>query len=157
MANPILSKNSNNKVSSPEQLSDYIKVSNVGVWLLLGVIIIFLVSVFVWGVFGSLKNTVTTTGFCENDSIVCYVENPAGIEVGDKVKVGDKEGEVKDISKTPVSASEISKKYDEYTVYTLSPAEWNYEVSVSVKDCPDGVQSVKIITNSVKPISFIKG
>lgn len=157
MANPILSNNSNKKVSSPEQLNDYIKISNVGVWMLLGVLIVFLASVFVWGVFGSLKTTVNTVGVCENGSIVCYMESTNGVEVGNKVKIGDAEGEVVSVSQEPVSASTISAQYDEYTVYSLSPADWSYEVTIESGDCPDGVANVVIISESVKPISFIKG
>ena len=157
MANPILSKNSNSKVSSPEELSEYIKVSNVGVWLLLGVLIVFLVSVFVWAIFGNLTTTVTANGVSDGKSIVCYVDNPSGIEVGDKAKIGDLEGKVVAVADTPVSSSSVSEKYDEYTVYCLKPSDWNYEVTVECNDCGKGVVSVKVITNSVKPISFIKG
>ena len=34
MSNPILSKGNGEKVRSPENLNDYIKVSNIGVWIL---------------------------------------------------------------------------------------------------------------------------
>jgi len=48
MANPILSKKSNEQVKSPEQLNDYIKVSNVSVWLVLLIIFSLLAGVLVW-------------------------------------------------------------------------------------------------------------
>lgn len=38
------------KMSSPEKLNDYIKVSNPGVWVILAAIGIMLVAVVVWGV-----------------------------------------------------------------------------------------------------------
>ena len=47
MSNPILSKGSGEKVRSPENLNDYIKVSNIGVWVILGVLLLLLVSVFI--------------------------------------------------------------------------------------------------------------
>ena len=34
MSNPILGKGNGEKVHSPENLNDYIKVSNIGVWIL---------------------------------------------------------------------------------------------------------------------------
>ncbi|MBR0413076.1 MAG: hypothetical protein IJI47_05880 [Eubacterium sp.] len=157
MANQIISKKSNKKVNSPEELSDYIKVSSVGVWLILGVIVLFLVSVFIWGIFGNLETTVDATGVCESGTIYCYMENAAGIEEGDKVKIGNAVGKVVSVSDEPLSSSSVSKKYDEYTAYCLNPAKWSYEITVSCENCPDGVTGVKIITETVKPISFIKG
>ena len=38
--NPILSKGNGEKVRSPENLNDYIKVSNIGVWVILGVLLL---------------------------------------------------------------------------------------------------------------------
>lgn len=66
MSNPILSKSKGEKVSSPEQLNDYIKVSNVGVWIILSVLFVLLVSVFVWATFGSVMEDITTVGVAQD-------------------------------------------------------------------------------------------
>ena len=58
MNNQIFRKKSLEKVSSPEQLDDYIRVSNPGVWIVLVTVIVLLVGVCVWGVFGRLETTV---------------------------------------------------------------------------------------------------
>lgn len=42
------------KISSPEQLHDYIKVSSPGAWIVLLAIIVFLVGALVWAVNGSI-------------------------------------------------------------------------------------------------------
>ena len=42
------------KISSPEQLHDYIKVSSPGAWIILVAIIVFLVGALVWAVNGSI-------------------------------------------------------------------------------------------------------
>ena len=54
------------RVSSPEQLDDYLKVTSPSVWLVLVGIIILLVGTIAWGAFGKLK-TYAVTG--------CYVED----------------------------------------------------------------------------------
>ena len=46
----IFRKESLEKMSSPEKLNDYIKVSNPSVWVILGAIAIMLIAVVVWGV-----------------------------------------------------------------------------------------------------------
>lgn len=157
MANPILSKPSGNKVSSPEQLNDYIKASSVGVWIVLSVIMVLLISIFVWGFFGSLKTTVSTVGVADNGNIICYVADGSNISVGDEVNVNGKKGTVNAVSATPVSAVSLASEYDEFTLYSLQLSDWNYAVEVTCDSCDDGIQNVKIIYDSVHPISFITG
>ena len=46
----IFSKVSIERMSSPEKLNDYIKVSNPGVWIILGAIAVMLIAVIIWGI-----------------------------------------------------------------------------------------------------------
>ena len=50
----IFRQKSIDRISSPEQLHDYIKVSSPGAWIILVAIIIFLVGELIWGVKGSI-------------------------------------------------------------------------------------------------------
>ena len=52
-------KKSVDRVSSPEQLNDYIRVANPSLWLVLGAVIALLIGVCVWGVLGRLDTTVS--------------------------------------------------------------------------------------------------
>ena len=54
MNDKIFRKKSVDKMSSPEQLNDYIKVTSPGIWMVLAAIAIFLAGVCVWGIFGKL-------------------------------------------------------------------------------------------------------
>ena len=45
------------RISSPEQLNAYIRVSTPSVWLLLTAIVILLIGVCVWGVWGHMDTT----------------------------------------------------------------------------------------------------
>ena len=84
MSNPILSKGNGEKVRSPENLNDYIKVSNIGVWVILGVLLLLLISVFIWGYFGSLKQVITTMGIAKDGIVYYYVEESDKPEPGVK-------------------------------------------------------------------------
>ncbi len=42
------------RISEPEQLHDYIRVTTPGIWLVLIAVVILLAGVFVWGIFGTL-------------------------------------------------------------------------------------------------------
>ena len=157
MANPILTKKRGEQVKSPEQLSDYIKVSNVGVWILLGLVFLLLASVLVWGIVGSLNTTVKATCVAENGKVVCYLTSVDKIDIGDEARMSDISGKVTSISEKPRSAADISGDYDEYTAYQLNLSDWNYTVTIDSESCPDGVCTFYIITDSVRPISFITG
>ena len=54
MDNSIFRKKSIERISSPEQLGDYIRVSNPSVWIILGAIIVLLIGSCVWGIFGTI-------------------------------------------------------------------------------------------------------
>ncbi|MEE3450584.1 MAG: hypothetical protein VZR27_07790 [Acutalibacteraceae bacterium] len=157
MANPILTKNSQEKVTSPEQLNDYIKVSNVGLWLILAVVIIMMSSVLVWGFVGNLNTTVKAVGIAENGKIVCYIPSTENAAPGNEVTVNGVSGTVESVSYPPLTENAVSEKYDEYTAYQLNLSDWNYEIIINAENCPDGIVNVNIITGTVKPISFISG
>ena len=50
----IFRQKSIDKISSPEQLHDYIKVSSPSSWVILIAIIVLLIGVLIWGFFGSI-------------------------------------------------------------------------------------------------------
>ena len=52
--NSIFRQKSIDKVSSPEKLDDYIRVTTPGVWITLAAIVILLVGTIVWGMLGEL-------------------------------------------------------------------------------------------------------
>ncbi len=43
------------RVSSPEQLDDYIKVTTPSVWIILAATIVLLAGMIIWGVFGKIE------------------------------------------------------------------------------------------------------
>ena len=47
------------KVDSPEQLNQYIKLSNPEVWILLIAIVVLLIGVCVWGCFGKIDTKIS--------------------------------------------------------------------------------------------------
>ncbi len=54
MNNGIFRQKSIDKVSSPEKLDDYIRVTTPSVWIALAAIVVLLIGVIVWGCFGEL-------------------------------------------------------------------------------------------------------
>lgn len=58
MDKEIFREKSVKRVTSPEELNDYIKVASPSVWLILASVIVLLIGVCVWGIFGKIDTTV---------------------------------------------------------------------------------------------------
>lgn len=59
------------RVSSPEQMNDYIKVTTPSVWLILLATLIIIVGVLIWGVFGRIE--VETENGTESVAPISYL------------------------------------------------------------------------------------
>ena len=153
MDKSIFRKKSIDRISSPEQLTDYIKVANPGVWLLLGAIVVFLAGVCVWGVFGRLDTVVSGAAVSENGTLVCYIsEDKAGM----KLTSNGSEFTVSGISSQPVSAGSV---LDEYALHigNFQSGYWVYSVTAENPEnvISDGVYSAEIVVDSVSPKIFV--
>lgn len=155
MEKQIFRKSSIDRVSSPEQLNDYIRVSNPGVWMTLAAVIVLLIGICVWGIFGRLESKVFSAGMCENGVFTCYVteEDAAKIKTGMKVNVNGNDYVISQISEKPAI---VSADMDSYLIYLggFSAGEWRYEITADA-DIPSGTYKAEIVTESIPPISFI--
>ena len=155
MNQQLFRKKSVDKVSSPEQLNEYIRVANPGVWMVLAAIVILLAGVVVWGFIGHLDTTLPTAVVCENGEAIIYVKEADAekIAVGMTVRVDDKEYTVSEISAEP---SRVDGTMSEYAIHAsgLTVGEWVYAVKVN-GDFTDGVHKAEIVIERISPISFI--
>ena len=68
---PIFREKSIERVASPEQMNDYIKVTTPSVWLILLATLILVVGVLIWGVFGRIE--VETENGTESVAPISYL------------------------------------------------------------------------------------
>lgn len=155
MAGSIFREKSLQRVSSPEQLNEYIRVTNPGIWLTLASAVVLLIGFVVWGVVGTLETKVDTVSVSGSGTLTCYVKETdiAQIAQGDTVRVGGEECAVEEISAEPVAVDDSFSAYA-LRVGNLSAGEWVYKVALS-GSLPDGVYETSVITDSVSPISFL--
>lgn len=143
------------RISSPEQLNDYVRVSNPSVWMILAAVVFILAGVCVWGIFGRLDTVIDTVGVCRDGKLTCYVadEDIKTVKTGMKISVNGGDYEISGIAKTPI---EVDENFDSYAMYVgeLKEGEWVYEVTAKAP-IESGTYNAKIITNSVSPISFV--
>ena len=143
------------RISSPEQLDDYVKVANPAVEMILISIIVLLIGICVWGKFGHLDTTLDVVAIAKDGVLTCYVteNNIKKIEKGMKISVDAQSTAISGISVEPMS---INDTLDEYILHlgNLSVGEWVYLVTADTA-LRDGSYKAKIIIDSVEPMSFV--
>ena len=151
----IFRKKSIDKISSPEQLNDYIHVTNPSVWTILLAVIIFLTGVFVWGFLGHLDTKLIVAGTCRDGKLTCYVKETdiESVKAGMPVAVDDNVYEVAVMESEPVSVTDDMGAYALH-IGELQIGEWVYPVIVNT-ELEDGTYKAAITIESVSPISFI--
>ena len=143
------------RVSSPEQLQDYVKVANPGLWMVLSAIVILLAGVIVWGFIGKIDTTMPSAIVTDSGNAVIYIgeSNVERIEVGMTVRCEDQEYTITDIAEMPVR---VDGSFTDYAIHAsgITVGEWVYAVSIDGEHS-DGVRKADIVIESISPISFI--
>lgn len=156
MDNQIFRKKSLDKFSSPEQLNDYIRVSNPGVWLVLAAVIVLLIGVCVWGIFGRLETTVGSAAVVKDGEMTLYVKEEYLGKITEGMTVRVKENEYL-ITSVETKPQTIPEGFDEYMLHLsgMHVGEWVFGVSAMQTDLADGVYEAEIVIESIAPMSFI--
>jgi hypothetical protein len=166
MNEQIFRKTSMDQISSPEQLCDYIKVTNPGIWMVLGAILLALAALVFWGISATIPTTVSTRALAEGDGrYVCYFPPAAGegIKPGMPVSIDGAPGQVIGRGEFPLSYREaVQSLPSDYAAYALDLGEWNILVRIArdsaedTKDVPKtGLLAPVVITKAqTRPIDF---
>lgn len=156
MDNTIFRKKSMDRISSPEQLQDYIRVSNPGVWLLLAGIVAVLVGFCVWCAFGHMESRLPVPVLCGSGMNSCYVseEDAAKIKPGMELRVGEETARVVEVSTEPFA---VDENFPEYAAHIggFSQGQWVYGVTLSDILLEPGWYRGELLVESVSPISFL--
>ncbi|MGM9683444.1 MAG: hypothetical protein ACI3XQ_07585 [Eubacteriales bacterium] len=155
MNKQIFRKKSVDRMSSPEQLNDYIKVTNPGVWMALAAIVILLVGVCVWGVFGKLETKLTVAAVSQDGQTVLYVKESdiSAVKENMSVSIGDNAYTVVSVASQPVAVTDTISEYARH-MGDLSLGEWVYIVQTD-GNMPDGAYKAQIVIDSVSPLYFV--
>ncbi len=161
----IFRRESLERVSSPEKLNDYIRVSSPGVWLLLGALIVIVACFFVWGFTGTLPVTLTLSGVTEGNAVTCFVpvENVKNDLLGCKVKITLPDGSavsgvVTNVAALPASAEELAAELKkDWLISRLIIGDYSYQVTIGAESAlPLGeLVQVALVTAEIKPINYI--
>lgn len=126
------------KITSPEQLNEYIRVTNPGAWLILSAILVFLAGFFFWTFAGNLEESFTSYVYTESGKSYALLSQ----DTASRLKPG-----------VTVRIAELAGK--EGKVSRISRADGDkIRVDVDVNNAPAVSRAVFVIS-SVKPLTFL--
>ena len=145
------------QISSPEQLNDYIRVVNPSIWFMMVGVIIFLVGVCVWGIFGKLDTLLSVAAVNDNGRLVCYVKEAdiSSVNRDMDVEIGGNSYGIESIAARPLQVDDSFSEYLKH-VGSLSEGEWVYEVVLDGSEGEQGsVLKADIIVERISPKTFV--
>ena len=122
-------------ISSPEDLTTYLKVTSPGVWIVLLAVIALLAGLFVWSMVGTLETTV--------DGVVNVQDHKAKL-----VTMGQYNGELKEGMNFKIDSSQ-------YTISSVETDEYGRTTANADVLLPDGTYVAEVVVEETYPIEFL--
>ncbi|MBQ7577084.1 MAG: hypothetical protein IJT21_02335 [Synergistaceae bacterium] len=151
----------NNRITSPEQLNNYIRISNPGVWIILGAIIAFLAGLFVWIFMGQIEISFRAPIFMQGHEARAFLAygQVSQLQNGMTVRIDNTAitGTITNISHDVMRYDEIIKSIGRRTSAAMHINEFDRLFAVSMKfdNAPQNVSEANFITGIVKPVHFL--
>lgn len=150
MDNKLFRQKSIDRVSSPEHLNDYIKVSSPGAWMVLAAALVLLVGAFAWGIAGRLETTVpAVVASREGEAVCCYdAAFGAQVEAGMSVRVDGAELRIEAVSP---AAEELPA---DMAAGGYAPGQSVFAAGLE-GTLPEGTYEAEIVVERIAPAAFL--
>lgn len=125
------------KVKSPDNLNEYIRVANPGVWVLLAAVIALLLGLCIWGIFGQLTTEIRADARSESGTVTCFLteQDAKSVRPGMSATIEGQPGTVTEVSVRSGSGSTCQVQMEE--------------------PLADGIYIVRIEVENIHPASFL--
>ena len=121
------------RISSPDQLTDYLRVTNPRIWVLLACVILLLAGIFAWASIGTLETVIPVK---------------VRVEAQTATVIPDGSGALKQGMPLRVSGQEV-------LIGGTGADEYGRVFGVASVALPDGVYDGTVVTEQTRPISFL--
>lgn len=121
------------RISSPEQLNDYLHVTNPGIWVILTAVIILLAGVFVWSCTGTLETKSPASMVVKNHVAEIVVKDDSVLEKGMVIK----------------------EDSQEYYIASVTEDEYGRKTGIAEVNLPDGKYDAEVVTETTRPVEFL--
>ncbi len=121
------------QMSSPEELNDYLKVTNPGVWAVLAAIILLLLGLLAWACVGTLQTKADAKVIIKKDAAAVVVPDPYTVNEGMRVTV----------------------ESQEYPITSTFVDEYGRTVGMANMALPDGTYEGTVVVEETHAIDFL--
>ena len=121
------------RLSTPDQLTDYLRVTNPGVWAILAAVIILLAGIFIWSFAGVLETKTPATVIVSSSKAVVAAEDTKKLTEGDELRVASQS----------------------YVISAVTTDEFGRKMGVAEVDLPDGSYEGVVVVEKIHPIKFL--
>ena len=121
------------RISSPDQLSDYLRVTNPGIWVFLACVILLLTGIFAWASIGTLETVIPVKVNVEAQKALVVPEGAGILSEGMPLRVST----------------------CEYAIGSTGMDEYSRIFGIADVPLPDGIYDGTVVTEQTHPISFL--
>ena len=129
----VFRKKTLDRISSPEQLTDYLRVTNPGIWLVLATVVLLLAGIFAWSTAGRLETLASGTAVVRDGTAEIVLADSGSVQSGMAVRLGG----------------------EEYLISTVEADDYGRAVAWAPVSVADGRYDVQVVLESVHPIQFL--
>ena len=121
------------RISSPEKLTEYLRVTNPGIWIVLGAIILLLGGLLVWATIGTLETKASAKVIVEDHVAMVVTDGAAKLNDGMPLRIlsGD------------------------YIIAATTEDYYGRVYGITEVPLPDGSYDGTVIVEQVRPIDFL--
>ena len=129
----VFRKETMERISAPEQLTEYLRITNPGIWAVLTAVILLLAGIIAWASVGTLETAVDAA-----------------------VHVEDHTAQVVTVGGRPLAAGmTLRVAGQEFVIASAEADEYGRAVGIAAVGLPDGGYDGKVVVESVHPIDFL--
>ncbi|MCR5403501.1 MAG: hypothetical protein K6E91_06700 [Butyrivibrio sp.] len=123
------------RIASPEELNDYLKVTTPAVWMILGAVIAMLAGIIIWSLLSNLNTTVSGDATAKGGYITVLVTEDGAEHVreGQTIIVGSNESKVGEVFKDDFGRTSVGASMD----------------------VPDGEYRARIVVEQITPFELL--
>ena len=144
MEKTLFRKESYDRISSPEQMRDYMRVTSPRLWMLLAAMIALLAGFLVYASTTMMETTLELSATADQSGVIQATVTPEqarNLEIGMKVRIGGKNARVAEIVQMMGGAT------GKQTTVLIEPEE---DLVL-----PEGLYQATVVTESISPIDFL--
>lgn len=131
--NSVFRKKTLERISTPEQLTDYLHVTNPGIWWTLAAVVILLVGLYVWAVVATLESVATVTVKIDDETAYVVADERVSLETG----------------------MTVFTDTADFVISYIDHDEYGRVIGVANVDLPNGSYEGRVVVETMHPIEFL--